>query len=151
MFHSMSVWPFCFHKTFAVSRRFFFLTWMTTTKATMIAITKHETHSYYVIILSVQDFNLNYVHPTLLECFIKGTMLWLCWNLSWTWQSLELGKREEKNWAKKDIHFVHLATLVFWGLCPCPALQACSYCEDSIFLVMILPSWLQLNDPNWTD
>ena len=26
--------------------------WMTTTKATMIAITKHETHSYYVIILT---------------------------------------------------------------------------------------------------
>ena len=25
---------------------------MTTTKATMIAVTKHETHSYYVIILT---------------------------------------------------------------------------------------------------
>ena len=33
---------------------------MTTTKATMIAITKHETHSYYVIILTFS--------PVLLHC-----------------------------------------------------------------------------------
>ena len=36
-------------------------TWMTTTKATMIAITKHETHSYYVI-LFLKLFTMRLVH-----------------------------------------------------------------------------------------
>ena len=41
---------------------------MTTTKATMIAITKHETHSYYVIILTFS--------PVILHCNSSFTLQW---------------------------------------------------------------------------
>ena len=41
---------------------------MTTTKATMIAITKHETHSYYVIILTFS--------PVILHCNSSFTLRW---------------------------------------------------------------------------
>ena len=34
---------------------------MTTTKATMIGITKHETHSYYVIILTFNTIVSNHI------------------------------------------------------------------------------------------
>ena len=41
---------------------------MTTTKATMIAITKHKTHSYYVIILTFS--------PAILHCNSSFTLQW---------------------------------------------------------------------------
>ena len=41
---------------------------MTTTKATMIAITEHETHSYYVIILTFS--------PVVLHCNSSFTLRW---------------------------------------------------------------------------
>ena len=41
---------------------------MTTTKATMTAITKHETHSYYVIILTFS--------PVILHCNSKVYLLY---------------------------------------------------------------------------
>lgn len=63
----------------------------------------------------------------------------------------KMKKREEKHWATNDHHFVHLATLGFWGVCPCPTLQVYNYYEHSMLLVMILSSWLQMNDPNWTN
>ena len=40
---------------------------MTTTKATMIAITKHETHSYYVIILTFS--------PVILYCNLLAFLM----------------------------------------------------------------------------
>ena len=43
-------------------------TWMATTKATMIAITKHETHSYYVIILRMSTLVAFIEHD--IRCFI---------------------------------------------------------------------------------
>ena len=42
--------------------------WMTTTQATMTAITKHETHSYYVIILMLS--------PVILHCNSSFTLQW---------------------------------------------------------------------------
>ena len=53
---------------------------MTTTKATMIAITKHETHSYYVIILTFS--------PVILHCNTSFTLQWKLICIYFTSESL---------------------------------------------------------------
>ena len=58
---------------------------MTTTKATMIAITKHETHSYYVIILT---FSL-----VILHCNSSFTLQWKLICIFFVW-----GFSTRENW-----------------------------------------------------
>ena len=87
--------------------------WMTTTKATMIAITKHETHSYCVIILTFS--------PVILHCNSSFTLQWklicICFASESLWDFFFIQTESHKNYNHPhqftQSHVINFFILIF--------------------------------------